>query len=301
MDGRRRGAAGGTDTDFLGTTIDWGNAIGRASSDRLRTYYFRNSFVASAAGTPLHLVVRAKRDDGIIVRINGARFCVFLVVLVAWCTASHVSPSPSPSPSPFLPLALTAPGDVVFTDRVTPDADCSTLASSGTGSSSESRTYVQEVASAATIVPGAVHTIAVELHNRAAGDGDVSFDVEVDVVYATATGSVLKHVGDEWAWKYDGAAIDWRWKDPAFDTSAWPTGPSPFDMGNTVRTEHTDMPVIDTNPTASGTQRPITGYFVTTFEVADPTAFDWVYFFSARYLGISVSVLWWCPPLIHDV
>ena len=124
------------------------------------TYYFRKTFTA-APGTYSTLRIRIRRDDGAVVYINGQQVV-----------------------STNMPATFNA----------------STGASSTQYGSSERNYYEFDVpTSGLTLNSGAgANVIAVELHNRNASNGDLSFDLELAAVSSgttTCTGSE----GDAWA------------------------------------------------------------------------------------------------------
>lgn len=73
-------------------------------------------------------------------------------------------------------------------------------------------------------------------------------------------------------WKYLARATDPgpSWREPAFDDSAWPSGPAAFGYGE--GDEVTDVGGSDTDPATPGEQRNLTTYFRRTFQIDNPGA-----------------------------
>lgn len=83
---------------------------------------------------------------------------------------------------------------------------------------------------------------------------------------ATATTSgnpLLLDFGAAWKWLYNGVDIGTTWTEPAYDDSTWASGPSELGYGD--GDEATVIP-------AGSTPRPLTAYFRSTFDVANPGA-----------------------------
>ncbi|MDP9847190.1 fibrinogen-like YCDxxxxGGGW domain-containing protein [Streptosporangium lutulentum] len=67
-----------------------------------------------------------------------------------------------------------------------------------------------------------------------------------------------------WRWVYDGVDQGTAWRAPGFDDSSWPTGAAKLGFGDD---EDTVIP-------AGTTPRPMTAYFRSTIEVADPASYQ---------------------------
>lgn len=115
---------------------------------------------------------------------------------------------------------------------------------------------------------------AVEVSVQDVGDQDV-VDMSAaqwqwhygDVVATSADDQQLVAGDQPWAWRYDSAPLDPAWNQPGFDTSTWGTGSGEFGYGD--GDEDTLLP-------AGSTPRVPAAQFVTTFDVTDPAAYDWV-------------------------
>ena len=77
------------------------------------------------------------------------------------------------------------------------------------------------------------------------------------------------------AWKYldNGTDQGTAWREPGFDDSSWPSGPSQLGYGD--GDEGTTVGFVDVNPRRNGTQRNATTYFRHTVDVPDVDAFSY--------------------------
>jgi trimeric autotransporter adhesin len=69
----------------------------------------------------------------------------------------------------------------------------------------------------------------------------------------------------DWRWFYAEGGPEGNWAAPAFDDSSWALGPAELGFG-----DNDESTVISTSPTP----RPMTAYFRTEVDVADPAAFS---------------------------
>ena len=78
--------------------------------------------------------------------------------------------------------------------------------------------------------------------------------------------------GDIWKFLDDGSDQGNTWKEPAYDDSAWDSGPSQLGYGD--NDEATLVSFVDTDPVANGTQKNATTYFRKTINIPDPSIFE---------------------------
>lgn len=83
--------------------------------------------------------------------------------------------------------------------------------------------------------------------------------------------TTLVPYGATWRYLDDGSEQGTAWMAPAFDDSAWASGPGQLGYGD--GDEATVTGYIDTDPGTSGTQKNATTYFRTTVNVTDPAQF----------------------------
>ena len=105
---------------------------------------------------------------------------------------------------------------------------------------------------------------AIDLSGNASAPGTATYATDPDANLITAASS--------WKWRYDAAAPQATWNQPAFDDAAWASGRSEFGYG-----EGDEVTVL----TTAAAPRPITAHFRTTFTIGDP----------ARIAGIDVDVV----------
>ncbi|GAA4104589.1 fibrinogen-like YCDxxxxGGGW domain-containing protein [Nonomuraea soli] len=84
-------------------------------------------------------------------------------------------------------------------------------------------------------------------------------------VLAVEQQTVLIQDKASWRWNHDGADLGTAWREPGFDDSAWSTGQAELGFGDSD--ESGLIP-------AGQTPRPLTAYFRTTVEVADPSVYN---------------------------
>ncbi len=78
--------------------------------------------------------------------------------------------------------------------------------------------------------------------------------------------------GSTWRYLDDGSDQGIAWRAPAFDDTAWASGPAQLGYGG--GTETTVVGYIDTDPVAAGTQKNATTYFRATVNLIDPSQFN---------------------------
>ena len=116
-------------------------SFGGVPNAKFITTYFRKDFTVTNAANVTGLLLGLRRDDGAVVYLNGTE---------VW--RSGMSPT----------------GAILF----------DTLATNGSGGADETTFHLKSDISAGLLVEGA-NTIAVEVHQNAAGSSDISFDLEL--------------------------------------------------------------------------------------------------------------------------
>ncbi|MCC7376805.1 MAG: CotH kinase family protein [Verrucomicrobiales bacterium] len=82
----------------------------------------------------------------------------------------------------------------------------------------------------------------------------------------------LVRSGHTWRYLADGTDPTTAWRDPSFDDSRWPSGPSPLGYGD--GDEATVVPFVDANATTAGVQKNATTFFRTSFDVVATNGFS---------------------------
>jgi len=86
--------------------------------------------------------------------------------------------------------------------------------------------------------------------------------------------SITRYIesGDDWNYLDDASDQGTAWRNPGFDDSTWPSGPSQLGYGD--GDEDTEVNFVDFEPGTPGTQKNPTTYFRTTVDIPDPSIFD---------------------------
>jgi hypothetical protein len=138
-------------------------------------------------------------------------------------------------------------------------------------------------ASASTTIPNTLisgnNEIAVEVHQRSTSSSDISFDLQLSTVQTSTSENLI--VADE-VWKYldNGTDQGTAWNTLGFDDSSWATGAAELGYGDTQNT------VVSYGPD-SANKYPTT-YFRKTFNVTDPSAFEFLEMQAIRDDGMAV-------------
>ena len=111
---------------------------------------------------------------------------------------------------------------------------------------------------------GPTNVVAVEIHQAAAADPDLSFDLELVGTLAATTPATLLPILSTWKYNDSGADLGSGWSAPSFDDSAWPSGHGQLGYGDG------DEGTLIGSGAATNKNR--TSYFRTTFQVADTSA-----------------------------
>jgi hypothetical protein len=90
---------------------------------------------------------------------------------------------------------------------------------------------------------------------------------------SVASPPVFIKTGTVWKYLDNGTDQGTAWREPGFDDSSWPSGPSQLGYGDDD--EGTTVGFIDVNPRRNGTQRNATTYFRNTVDVPDPYTFSY--------------------------
>ncbi|MDP0495220.1 MAG: LamG-like jellyroll fold domain-containing protein, partial [Verrucomicrobiota bacterium JB024] len=258
-DGSDQGSAW-TETDFNDSSWSTGAAqlgygdgdevttlgYGGNSSNKYPTAYFRKSFELTEAqlATIDELKFSIIRDDGVVVYINGTEV---------------VRDNLPEGNLTYQTYALSAVDgdneDTFFEYSVSPDA----------------------------LVAG-TNVIAVEIHQQRASSSDISFDLILDALTAddvAAQDEVVVTTGTTWKYLDDGSDQGSAWTAPAFDDSAWSSGPSQLGYG-----DGDEATVLSYGNDSSN--KHITYYFRTSFEVADASDYAGLLFEVLRDDGVIV-------------
>lgn len=143
-----------------------------------------------------------------------------------------------------------------------------------------------EAAYAVFTVPGnllaATNVVAVEIHQAAANDDDITFDLELIGTVAEATTGTLLPILSTWKYNDGGADLGTSWRDVGFDDSGWPSGSGQLGYG-----DGDEATVVGFGPATN--KNPVT-YFRTTFQVADTGAVSHVNVLLVRDDGAVVYI-----------
>lgn len=138
-----------------------------------------------------------------------------------------------------------------------------TLASSAVGGADES-TYYQT-----TIAPSFLQTgtnvLAVELHQVNVTSSDLSFDLE----FSGSIGSTVIATGSIWKYLDNGSNAGTAWRAPNFNDASWASGPAKLGYG-----EGDESTTVSYG--SNSADKYITTYFRNTFNIADPSAIDYL-------------------------
>jgi len=158
--------------------------FGPNSSDKYPTTYFRTTFDVKNPSMFTGFDINYKRDDGIIVYINGSEIFRDNVAATGINYKSYSI------------IECTDDGNTVFTKSL---------------SLAESK-----------IVAG-TNSIAIEVHQRSAGSSDITLDVEI-AGSVTAAPFTLFPYGSVWKYLDNGSDQGTAWTASAFDDSQWKIG-----------------------------------------------------------------------------
>lgn len=105
------------------------------------------------------------------------------------------------------------------------------------------------------------NVVAVEVHQAATNDPDLSFDLELVGAVASATSDTLLPILSTWKYNDGGTDLGTTWRDAGFNDAAWPSGAGQLGYG-----DGDEGTVVGFGP---ATNKNPTTYFRTTFQVAD--------------------------------
>ena len=179
--------------------LGYGDAVetllddGGVPTDRHITYYFRRTFGVTEPSSFTAADLRAQRDDGIVVYLNG----------------EEIWRDNMPS------------GDIDYetTSLTYVDGDDET-------------TWVDAAPVPVGLLEEGPNVLAVEVHQYAATDSDVGFDLEL-IGHRTIHGAVTEIVAPDATWTYsdDGSDQGTEWRKCDFDDGAWSGGPAALGFG----------------------------------------------------------------------
>lgn len=154
-------------------------------------------------------------------------------------------------------------GQEVVRDNLAANALFSTFALAASNTD-ENLWHPYDVPSA-LLLPG-TNTLAVEVHQSAANSSDVSFDLRLT---GFLRGTTLLARGSTWKYLDTGVDPGPTWTRPSFPDASWASGPAPLGYG-----EGDEQTVVGYGPNPQ--QRPITTWFRTSFQVANPASYQGV-------------------------
>ncbi len=167
-------------------------SYGASSTNKFITTYFRKAVTIANINDFAQIQLNCKRDDGIVVYVNGAE---------VW---RNNMPS----------------GTVLFSTTASGDA-------SDDGNGIQTAT-LDAVASG--FITGS-NVIAVEVHQRNNTSSDLSFDLEMIGLEAPTQTQVVA-LGGSWKYKDNGTDQGALWMTTSFDDSSWSTGNAEFGYGD---------------------------------------------------------------------
>ena len=168
-------------------------SYGPDANDKHITTYFRQEFQAVDASSYTGLTLRAQRDDGIVVYLNGSE---------VW---RHNMPA----------------GAVGY----------ETQASGAAGGAGETTWYAVTLGSG--LLAEGTNVVAAELHQVNATSSDLGFDLELSGGRVTLGAStVVVPTNATWSYLDDGTAPGTNWVEAAFDDRTWSRGAATLGFGN---------------------------------------------------------------------
>lgn len=81
-----------------------------------------------------------------------------------------------------------------------------------------------------------VNRISIELHNRSAGSSDLTIDAYLKTASTTPPAGTVFAQGSSWKYKDDNQAQVAQWKDATYNVATWSTGDGPLGYGDPVTT-----------------------------------------------------------------
>lgn len=152
-------------------------------------------------------------------------------------------------------------GVEVVRDNLPAGADYLTPAPASVFGAAENQ-YTEFFAPASALVNG-VNVIAVEVHQNAPDSSDLSFDMAIEGLLTEVTPVTLITAGSTWKYLDTGVDQGTAWRAPAFNDSAWPSGPAQLGYG-----DNDEATVINCGPSPGCNSNNIpTYYFRRTFQV----------------------------------
>lgn len=176
--------------------LGYGDPVTTAFVTGVDTAYLTKDFTVNLADLSATMEFGVRRDDGIVVYLNG---------------------------------------EEVFRDNMpTGVVTHTTLSSTTVDGSAETAINVFSIPKN-KFVQG-VNRIAIELHNRSTGSSDLTIDAYLKTTVVTPPAGTVFAQGSSWKYKDDNQAQVAQWKDTSFDTSAWSSGNGPLGYGDPVTT-----------------------------------------------------------------
>ena len=185
--------------DPVSTEISYGDD----SQNKHVTYYFIKDIEVDIENLPEQINFNIRRDDGIIVYVNGE--------------------------------------EVIRDNMPEGDIDFETFSSTTIDGGDETTYYSFSLPK--SIFEDGTNRIAVELHNRGLSSSDISFDMSINYQIMEEPGDVIisdsfpLKKGSGWAYNDLGPGnLATNWKDADFDNSSWSAGYAPLGYGDPMET-----------------------------------------------------------------
>ncbi len=218
------------------TVVRCGPGAPACNSGNQATTYFRQTFQVDPAALAgvTRLVLEMVRDDGAAVYLNGTE---------------------------------------VVRDKLAAGAAYNDFATGTVSGDEREPEFVPFSVDPALLVSG-LNTLAVEMHQASASSSDLSFDLQLTTDFAPLPPPRITLLPEGSTWKYldDGSDQGTTWREvdfPAADN--WAEGPAELGYG-----DDDEATVVACGPGAPscGSNKFVTTYFRTTFDVADTSALD---------------------------